>query len=145
MEKISLRMHLFLSLCSKFKRIPQAAIIAAFAFTLKSLTAPPSAYAQIVQPTEANTICDLEPVIQSVLEMAVPLAGLALFVMLVIGGFSYLTSAGNPEAVKKAQGSITFAIAGIALLALAWVVLAFIETFTGVNVTNFQICPTPSP
>lgn len=119
-------------------KIQRAAVVAAFVCIF--LNSASKAYAQLVAPDQANTICDLETIIQNILRIAVPLAGIALFVMLVWGGISYLISGGNPEAVKKAQGTITYAIAGIALMALAWIILAFIETFTGVPVTQFSIC-----
>lgn len=81
----------------------------------------------------------LECIVQIILNFAVRLAGIAVFVMLIIGGFKYLTSAGDPKTKEAAQKTITYAILGLALLLGGWLVLLFIKEFTGVDVTQFTI------
>ncbi len=55
-----------------------------------------------------------------------PLVGLLLFVYLLFGGFSYLTSGGDPKGMEKAQGQITNAIVGFVIVFLAyWLVQIF--------------------
>jgi hypothetical protein len=53
--------------------------------------------------------------------------------------FQYLTSGGDPKATAAGQQTMTFAFAGIILMALAYVVFLIIKTFTGVDVLNFTI------
>ena len=67
------------------------------------------------------------------------LAGIILFIMLILGGFKYLTSAGNPENAAAAQKTITYAIIGIVIVALAYLILVLIQQFTGANVTQFTV------
>jgi hypothetical protein len=67
------------------------------------------------------------------------LAAIAVFVMLIIGGYKYLTSAGNPKAIESAEKTLTSAIIGIILVALSFLILRLIEEFTGAEVTNFMI------
>lgn len=114
---------------------------AAFVVFIGMLTNPLSAYALPVgdQPTQFS---ELEEIVGNIISAAVPLAGIVLFVMLVAGGLQYLSSGGNPEGMQKARSTITYAIAGIVLLLLAWFALRFIEIFTGVPVTTFTV---PSP
>jgi len=52
---------------------------------------------------------------------------LVLFIMFVVGSFSYLTSFGNPEKVKKAQGTLKFAIIGFALFISSYLILRIID------------------
>jgi Mn2+/Fe2+ NRAMP family transporter len=85
------------------------------------------------------TIKDFEEIVQSVLNIAIRLAGVLLFIMLIVGGFKYLTAGGDPKKAEAAQKTLTYAIGGLALVILAWFILLFIEKFTGVTVTQFNI------
>lgn len=88
------------------------------------------------------TIKDFEEIVQNILNIAIRLAGVLLFIMLIIGGFKYLTAGGDPKKAEAARNTLTYAIAGLVLVILAWFILLFIEKFTGVKVTQFNI-PTP--
>lgn len=90
------------------------------------------------------TLSDFETVIGKILEAALPLLGLAVGIMVIVGGFQLLTSGGNKEGAQKAKGTFTYAIFGLILAILAWFILVFIGEFTGVDVTQFAI-PTPMP
>jgi len=94
-------------------------------------------------PGDVATIQALECVILKFFHVIVLLAGLAVFVMLLISGFKYLTSGGNPKAVESARNTITYAILGLALIIGIWFVLQFIETFTGMPVTEFTFPSAP--
>lgn len=69
----------------------------------------------------------LEVIFGNILFMASAFVVLLLFIMLVIGGFNYLTSFGNAEKVKKAQGTIRFAITGFILFLLSYFILFIID------------------
>lgn len=85
------------------------------------------------------TLKCLEVVFSNILTVSISLAILALFVMLLVGGFKYLTSSGDQKATASAQQTMTSALIGIVLLALAFIIFKLIEQFTGVNVTKFEI------
>ncbi|OGM10802.1 hypothetical protein A2Z22_02860 [Candidatus Woesebacteria bacterium RBG_16_34_12] len=86
-----------------------------------------------------STIHGLEVIVNNIIVLALGFAGLALFIMLILGGFKYITSAGDPKKTESAKNTITYAILGLVLMALAYLILVFISQFTGVNVTIFQI------
>jgi hypothetical protein len=92
---------------------------------------------------EVVKIQALECIIIQILNLAVRLAGIAVFVMLIIGGFRYLTSGGDPKAAESARKTITYAIFGLALILVSWFILRFIEEFTGVKVTEFTFPKAP--
>ena len=89
--------------------------------------------------TNPATFKDLEVIFSNTLNIAVALAGILLFIMLVVGGFSYLTSTGDPEKVKKAGGILTWAIVGFVLLIASWFILRLLSQFTGIDLTKFEI------
>lgn len=48
-------------------------------------------------------ISDLQDIFKNVVSAALAFAGIALFVMLTVGGFQYLTSGGDPKQAEGAQ------------------------------------------
>ena len=108
------------------------------------------AYAQTTQAwsgrcvgTGANsdvaTIQGLECLFYNVLQAIVVVAGLAFFVMFISGGFKYLFSSNDQKAVAAASSTLTMAIIGLIGIIASWLILSFIQKFTGVNVTQFNI------
>jgi hypothetical protein len=85
------------------------------------------------------TIKCLEVVFQLILNVAVELAVIVLFLFIVIGGFKFITSGGDPKATESAKNTLTYAILGIVLLIGIWLILNFIQYFTGIQVTVFKI------
>jgi hypothetical protein len=85
------------------------------------------------------TIQGFERVFANVVSVALGLAGIVLFVMLIVGGLKYITSAGNPKNAAAASSTITSALLGIVLVALAFLFLQIISAFTGLNLTIFRV------
>lgn len=101
---------------------------------------------QLVKPALAAgaigdpaTIADLDTLFANVVMAILGLAGIVLFLMLLTGGFKYLTSGGDAKAVGEAKSTLTYAIGGIVLIALSFLILQLIKTITGADVTQFQI------
>lgn len=74
------------------------------------------------------TLKCFEVVYGNILFMSSAFVVLVLFIMIVIGGFNYLTSFGNPEKVKKAQGTLKYALIGLILFVSAYLILKIIDT-----------------
>jgi len=88
----------------------------------------------------AATFKSLEAVFANILSVVFALAGFAAFIMLIVGGFRYLTSAGDPKAGAQARGTLTWAIAGLLFLIGAWFILSLISEFTGIpGLLKFQV------
>jgi TRAP-type C4-dicarboxylate transport system permease small subunit len=88
---------------------------------------------------QAAPLSDLEAVFANIVKVALELAGIVLFVMLIIGGFKYLNSGGDPKAAEGAKKTITYAVVGLIFITLALLIMRFIKDFTGVDVTQFTI------
>ena len=54
------------------------------------------------------TISDLETVFSSVISLALTAAGLAAFVMLIVGGFQFLTAGGDKETTHHRSSGRSF-------------------------------------
>jgi hypothetical protein len=85
------------------------------------------------------TIGGLSGLVQNVISVLIALSGLLLFIMLLWGGFSYITSGGDPKKVEGAKSTLTNAILGLMLVAVSFLILRFIQFFTGAPVTNFSV------
>lgn len=73
------------------------------------------------------TLKCFEVVFGNILYMASGLIVLVLFIMFVTGSFSYLTSFGNPEKIKKAQGTLKYAIFGFIIFICSFLILNIID------------------
>ena len=90
--------------------------------------------------TNASTLKDLEKVFATVVRSVLALAGVVFFIMLLAGGYKYITSGGDPKKTAEAQGTLTWAVGGLVFIALAYLILRLVAAFTGVNsILNFTI------
>lgn len=88
----------------------------------------------------AATISCLVPIISNVITAVLSLGAVALFIMLLVGGFNFLFSAGDQKKLEAARGTITQAIVGIIVMAIAFLIIKTVSIFTGVeDITTLQI------
>jgi hypothetical protein len=95
--------------------------------------------AEIKTVRDVATLRSLEGIFENIVTVVLGLGGVVLFIMLIMGGFQFITAGGDPKAIEGAKKTLTYAIGGIVLLALSFLILRFISTFTGVDVTQFKI------
>lgn len=82
---------------------------------------------------------EIEAIVGNVISVIVGLGFIAMLVMLLVAGIKYLTSGGEPKAIQSAHYTLTWAILGILIMAVAWVALQLIAAFTGLPLTVFNI------
>jgi len=73
------------------------------------------------------TLKCFEIVFSNILVLASGLIAVVLFIMLVVGAFSYLTSLGNAEKLKKAKGTIQYAVIGLVIFLASFLILKIID------------------
>jgi len=94
---------------------------------------------ECADPTRPAGIKCFEAVFANLIVFFVSAAGVALFVMLLIGGYKYLLSGGDSEKTAQARSTMFYAILGIVIMISAYIVLNAIKWFTGVDVLRFEI------
>ena len=62
------------------------------------------------------------------------LASIILFILLIVGGFVMITSAGNPEKQKSGSKALTAAITGFIIIFASFWVIKLIEFLTGISI-----------
>lgn len=83
---------------------------------------------------------EIQNIFKQIVSISVTLAFIALVIVLVYGGVRYLTSGGDPKAIKPAGETITWALLGILFMVIAWLILLLIKSFTGLDIiTQFKI------
>ncbi|MCG2692005.1 pilin [Microgenomates group bacterium] len=93
--------------------------------------------------TKVANLQGFECIFKNILLIIIPLAGLAAFITLIIGGFQYLTSAGDPKQLQKATGTITAAVIGIAVILGIWFIFKLLFVITGLDLLQFEIPKSP--
>jgi len=101
-------------------------IVLVFVFALA-----PVALAQFQTPSAGNTglpnDTSISGFIMKIINIALAVAGLIAVLFLIIGGFRYITSAGNEETAEQAKKIITNAIIGIVVIILSFVIVRVIS------------------
>jgi cytochrome bd-type quinol oxidase subunit 2 len=78
---------------------------------------------------------DLKQTVINILQLVLGLLSLIAVVMIIIGGFTWLTAGGNEEKVDKAKKIISAAVIGLIIVLLAWAIVIFVARTTA-NVTQ---------
>lgn len=88
-----------------------------------ALAAPP----QGVEPVGASagdmTVGEL---LTKVIEWILLFAAAVAVLFLILGGLQYVTSAGNKDRIEKAKQTILYAVIGLIVIALSYVIVTFI-------------------
>lgn len=97
----------------------------------------------------ANSVCDMQPgtevpqevydaagcnnnndalpsIIINILNAIIAVAGLVAVIFIIIGGFNYMTSAGDSGKTKKAKDTILYAVIGLVICVLAFAIVNFV-------------------
>lgn len=83
-------------------------------------------------------VSDIIPVLENIIKFLTPVAAIAFLLMLIIGAFKFLTSGGDPKGTASARSTLTYALLGVVLLIVAWLILLLVKSVTGVPVTDVK-------
>ena len=98
---------------------------------------PPKEGTEVIN--EVLTIQGFEYIFENIVSVILALAGIVLFILLIVGGIKLITAGGESPKIQAARNALTFAIGGIILIALSFLILRVIYIITGVDVTQFKI------
>ena len=69
---------------------------------------------------------NLMPTVSTIINVIIGVVGIVSVIFIVIGGLSYVTSAGDPGKTKKAKDTILYAIIGLIVAVLAFAIVNFV-------------------
>ena len=84
---------------------------------------------KIIEATKLTSASPVDITV-NVIKWVLGLLGLIAVVMIIWGGFTWMTSAGNEERVRKAKDVLKAAIIGMIVVLISWVLVVFIFTQT---------------
>lgn len=95
-------------------------------------------YSAIPYPTglDPKKFENLGSITSSFLPYAYVIAGLLLLAFLIMGGFQYLVSQGDPKAAQSAQTKLTSAFVGFVIVFVSYWVFQIAGIMLGVNFFN---------
>ena len=80
--------------------------------------------------------------IKYIYEWGIGLGGVAVFIVLVMAGFQYITSVGDPTKMKEAFKRIEDAVVGLLILLSSWAILNFVGlNLNSINIKMFEPKP----
>lgn len=84
--------------------------------------------------------------IANALKITFALSGLVLLGMLILGAYSWMTSAGNQESLVKAQQKITSALIGFVIYMAVFAIISYLLPALGIDLNILRIeWPTATP
>lgn len=91
----------------------------------------PKVYAEDSIPDHVDTAVgrvgtDLSGLSQNVFDLVLGIAGGIAVIMIIISGYKYMVSQGNPEAIKGATEQLTSAVIGLLFIIFSFVILQII-------------------
>lgn len=100
-----------------------------------ALAMPAVAAAQINVDDDTGTTfgmgtADLESTVINVVQWVLGFLGLVAVIMILIGGFQWMTAGGNEEKVASAKKIISAAVIGLIVVLLAWAIVIFVVSQT---------------
>ena len=119
----------------KMNKLAKFAIIAG---TIGAMALPVITYAATTFSIESVDVglggADLKQTVLNIIRLVLGLMTLVAVVLIIYGGFVWLTAAGNEENVEKAKRIISAAVIGLIVILLAWAIVIFVANTTA-NVT----------
>lgn len=74
----------------------------------------------------SNPLAGPDSALANITDIAAIIAGGAAVIVLLVGSFRYITSGGEPGAVKKAKDTILYALIGIAVIVLSRTLIIYV-------------------
>jgi len=89
-----------------------------------------SADLQIPKPFGSSSLQDI---VASLINVAFVTAGIVALIYIIIGGYNYITSSGNPEQATQAKSTITYAIIGLIVVFVSFLIVRYVLDKIGVG------------
>ncbi len=81
--------------------------------------------------------------LQNVINAALALSGVVAVFLIIYSGYQYVTSSGDKEKVDNARKRLTYAIIGLVIIMMSFVMVNLLSQFTGVDLNQLTTPPQP--
>ncbi|MBU1119975.1 pilin [Patescibacteria group bacterium] len=71
----------------------------------------------------------IDGILDNVMKLIFPIAGIVCVVFIIIGGYTWIASAGDPAKIQQAQGTLTWAIIGLVFVLIAALIISTVTKF----------------
>jgi hypothetical protein len=71
--------------------------------------------------------------VQGIIDLLVILSSIVAIVMIIVSGYTLITSTGNPDKVKQGQDTLTAALIGLVIVWIAGLIIKSILSILGVQ------------
>ena len=78
-----------------------------------------------------SRIGDLPGIVSAIVNTLVLFASIIAVIAIIIGGYQYITSAGNPEKAAQAKNTLLYAIIGLIVVYSAYLIISLIASRIG--------------
>jgi len=82
----------------------------------------------------AARIGTISTLVNVIVPILMTFGGFLFLIMLLVGAFGYLTSAGQQEQLKKAQQTLTFAVLGLVIIIASFIIVKVIGIILKVEI-----------
>jgi hypothetical protein len=73
----------------------------------------------------------LTDLLMSIIQLMLIFAGIIAVAFIIVGGYWYITSAGNEEQAEKGKGTLVNAIIGVVIVILSYVIVGIVSNLVG--------------
>ncbi len=123
-----------IAILSQARRALKAAAVAVFLFSAQAALAVDTGLDKTAEKAEIKTSnTDLALLIGKFVAQLMSFVGVIFFVLMIYGGFLWMTAQGNEEQIKKAKSLITGAVIGIIIIFSAYAITSFVVTNVGTS------------
>lgn len=89
---------------------------------------PPTLFGRTM-PSSPSTVPTISVIVDNILGYLFPIAGIICVIFIIQGGYMWIISAGDPDRIKQAQGTLTWAVLGLIFVMLIYAILEIILRF----------------
>lgn len=85
-------------------------------------------------------------IISTIIQVALSLIGVLFLILMVYGGYLWMTAAGSDEKLKRSQNTITAAVIGLVIVVAAYAISSFVvRSFQDTTLLNDETVGPPAP
>ena len=122
--------------------LPRIFLLSTFYFLLSTLYPSPAFAAicsEVLNGVEVVPLYCIEDYIKLLITFLYPLALAITLFFLLFGAAKFVLSGGDPKNVEGAKKTLTYALLGLAVIFLIWLIFWVIKQLTGLDLTKYDI------